>query len=143
MLSSVAKVILHTVDGGGDKVAFVPLGRNGSKGFAVVDEADLKMLQELGLSLSWNRNPTTGVVVAPAARASGSRVLVSRVILDCGPGQNVRYLDGDPTNLRRSNLEVNPNGYAIRRDRDFITPKGKSQQWGIIEHVYRTIKVED
>lgn len=122
---------------GGRKVAFVPLGRSGAKGSAVIYEADLLLLQELGLSLSWNRNPTSGVVVAPAKLASGDRIQVARVLLDLGAGQNVRYLNGDPTDLRRSNLEVNQEGWAIRRDRDFITPKGKGKQWGIVQHEYR------
>lgn len=134
MASEACRVIRHVEDGGGLRAALVPLGRASSKGVAIIEEEDLALLQELGLSLAWNRNPTTGVVVAPAGAASGNRVQVARVLLDLGPGENVRYLSGDPTDLRRSNLEVNPEGWAIRRDRDFITPKGKSRQWGAIAH---------
>lgn len=115
------RTIRHTIDEGGRKVAFVPLGRGGSKGIATIAEEDLALLQELGLSLSWNRMHSTGVVTAPTRKAPNSYVQVSRVLLDVGPGENVRYLDRDPTNLLRSNLEVNPQGWAIRRDRDFLS----------------------
>lgn len=129
------RIIRHTIDEGGQPVALVPLGREGEKGLALVDEDDLEMLTAIGLSLKWNRNLPTGVVIAPARRSSGCNVQVSRVILDCGPGENVRYRNGDPTDLRRENLEINRAGYAVRRDRDFLTPKDNRRTWGpAVEH---------
>lgn len=131
------RAIRHTIDGGGRKVALVPLGRRADRGNAIIDEADLILLEILGLSLRWNRHPRTGVVFAPAGYGSGGNVQVARVLLDCGPGENVCYLNGDPTDLRRDNLDINPDGYAIRRDRDFLTPPEKRRQWGpAIGHVY-------
>ncbi|MHA6690555.1 hypothetical protein [Devosia sp. A449] len=122
------RTIQHAGDG--NEISFVPIGQFASKGVAVIDTEDLLMLEELGLSLAWNRNSRTGYVFAPAARAVGRSVQVARVLLDCGPGENVRYLNGDPTDLRRSNLSVNPEGNATRRDRDFLTPKAERRAWG-------------
>lgn len=130
------RTILHIKDGGGSAaLALVPLGRGGSKGLATIAEEDLALLQELGLSLSWNRMAGTGAVTSPARKASNSYVQVARVLLDLGPGENVVYLDRDPTNLLRSNLDVNTNGHAIRRDRDFLSPNSK--KWGAIEHLWK------
>lgn len=47
------RTIVHMETQSGRKVAFVPLGRSGAKGSAVIYEDDLLLLQELGLSLSW------------------------------------------------------------------------------------------
>jgi len=136
-MANLERVIVHTIDGDGHRVALVPLGRAGEKGTAVVLEDDLALLESLGLSMRWNRNRGTGVVVAPAGGSSGGCVQVSRVLLDLGPGENARYVNGDPTDLRRQNLDINPEGYAIRRDRDYLTPKEKRKAWGpAIRHEY-------
>jgi len=97
MNSDSSRSILHTTDGGGRKVALVPLGRKADRGNAIIDDADLTLLEALGLSLRWNRHSVTGVVFAPAGHGSGGNVQVARVLLDCGPGENVSYLNGDPT----------------------------------------------
>ena len=77
--SGSARVIVHTIDGDGHRVALVPLGRTGEKGTAVILEDDLALLESLGLSMRWNRNRGTGVVVAPAGGSSGGCVQVSRM----------------------------------------------------------------
>lgn len=115
-------------------LAFVPLGVRGAKGVAVVHDDDLSMLEDLGLSMRWNRHPDTGAVFAPAPRASGGNVLVSRVLVNAGPGQNVTYRNGDPSDLRRENLSV-VSGNATRRDRNYLTPKSDRKAWGpSVEH---------
>lgn len=127
------RTIIH-VDHDGRELALVPLGRWGTKGHAVIYADDLAMLEGLGLSLVWNRNSLSGTVFAPAPRASGGNVQVARVLLDLGEGHIVRYLNGDPTDLRRENLCVS-DGNAIRRDRDFLTPKDRRRAWGPpVEH---------
>src|SRR5690606_15531058 len=74
---------------------------------------------------------------APTSASSGGSVQVARVLLDLGPGQNIHYRNGDPTDLRRDNLEINPEGNAIRRDRDYLTPPEKRKAWGPpVEHVF-------
>lgn len=131
------KIIDH-VQHAGRHLALVPLGRFGSKGYAVIEADDLNMVEALGLSLAWNRNQLTGTVFAPAVKASGGNVQVARVLLDLGEGQIVKYLSGDPTDLRRQNLSV-VDGNAIRKDRDFLTPKAERRPWGpAIEHRFRT-----
>lgn len=97
----------------------VPLGPGGNKGTASIASEDYSLLIELGLSESWNLSPR-GYVIAPCCRASGSSVLVARVLMDCGPGQNIIYLDRNRKNLLRSNLAVKRNGYALSRPRDFL-----------------------
>jgi len=129
------RTITH-VTHGGRELALVPLGRWASKGHAVIYTDDLTMLENLGLSLVWNRNSLSGTVFAPAAKASGGNVQVARVLLDLGEGQIVRYLNGDPTDLRRENLSV-VDGNAVRRDRDFLTPKDRRRPWGPpVEHEF-------
>jgi hypothetical protein len=45
------------------------------------------------------------------------------VLVDAGPGQQVKHKDGNPRNLRRGNLELVEGGNAIRRDRALLTPE--------------------
>jgi hypothetical protein len=135
--SPIHRTIRHIVDQDGNRIALVPLGRQGRFGNAIIGESDLELLDSLGLSLRWNRLAKSGQVVAPCSRASGSCVQVARVLLDLGPGENVSYRNGDHTDLRRSNLAVNPEGYAIRRDRDYLTPKKRRRSSGPgIRHIY-------
>jgi hypothetical protein len=120
----------------GLELALVPLGRFAAKGHALIYADDLVMLDALGLSLVWNRNRLNGTVFAPASRASGGNVQVARVLLDLGEGRIVRYRNGNPTDLRRENLQV-CDGNAVRRDREFLTPKQDRRPWGPpIEHSY-------
>ncbi|TYR33703.1 hypothetical protein FY036_06505 [Mesorhizobium microcysteis] len=131
------RAITHIVDEDSNPVALVPLGRKGEKGTAIILDEDLALLESLGLSMRWNRHTRTGIVVAPTSASSGGSVQVARVLLDLGPGQNIRYRNGDPTDLRRDNLEIKPEGNAIRRDRDYLTPKEKRKAWGPpVEHVF-------
>lgn len=134
-----SRTVIHTLDEAGRKVCLVSLGRNGEKGSAIIEEGDLSfMVNELGLSLRWNRIAKTGAVVAPAGNASGGSIQVSRVLLDLGPGENVRYLNSDPTDLRRENLAINYDGWATRRDRDYLTPKVNRKKWGPeLKHIFK------
>lgn len=103
-------------------VIAIPLGPNGSKGVAHIERDDWMFLLKLGLSPNWYLSPSGHPTVA-AHRAKGGRVTVSRVLLDAGPRQTVRFVDGNPRNLRRENLQLCDNGSATRRDRDFLTPE--------------------
>jgi hypothetical protein len=127
------RTIRHTVDGSGNKVALVPLGRQGSLGMAVIEEADFELLESLGLSFRWTKLAKSGQVMASCSRASGNSVQVARVLLDLGPGEDVKYLSDDRTDLRRGNLGLNPEGHATRRDRDYLMTKERRSR---IQHVY-------
>jgi hypothetical protein len=47
-------------------------------------------------------------------------LLVARALLDAGAGQIVRYLDGNPLNLRSENLRLVAGNGAIKRARDYL-----------------------
>lgn len=85
---------------------------------AVVDLDDFQSLMGMGLSVSWRIS--SGYVVAPSSNALGGYVSVARVLTDAGPGQIVRYIDGDRFNLRRSNLALEE-GHGRRATRDLVT----------------------
>lgn len=103
-------------------VVAIPLGPSGSKGVASIDAEDFQFLVKLGLSPNWHVSPS-GHPTAAAHRAPGGRVTVSRVLLDAGEKQKVRFADGNPCNLQRSNLQLVEGGAARRRDRDYLTPE--------------------
>lgn len=107
-------------------IVIVPLGRQGSK-HAFIDKADYDYLMKLGLSTAWHES-AGGYVAAVAHRARGNLINVARVLLNAGIGQYVRYVDGDPRNLRRSNLKLLKGGWAIRRDRAYLTPPERQRK---------------
>jgi hypothetical protein len=122
-MTRVMKIICgHDTDG--REIVYIPLA---GKGEATLYHDDFERLQELGLSLSWNRLPN-GYVTAPAYKAPGKSIQVARVILDAGPFERVKYINGDPTDLRSKNLCLLSGGGASRRDRDFISAKPRRVQ---------------
>ncbi|WP_139221370.1 hypothetical protein [Bosea sp. OK403] len=134
VLESLPDPIIHSLDEGGRRAVFVPL-LGGIRGYATIDEADFRSLLDAGLSSRWSIQ-VRGSVTAPCAGASGNTVSVARVLLDCGEGESVVYLNGDSTDLRRSNLSVSYEGNnAIRRDRDYIKPTSR-QKSTAIEHLF-------
>ena len=94
------------------------MGRAGATEAAIWED-DYKFIRRLGLSGNWSKLQRMHVV-ASARRPGGNHVLVARVLLDAKQGQGVRYLDGDPLNLRRENLKLMSHAGAIRRDRDYV-----------------------
>jgi hypothetical protein len=102
----------------GRKVAKVPLGKIGE---ASLWASDLAELIALGVSLNWTIAPPGSNQVRVHGRKDGDLLIVPRLIMDAGPNQQVKHLDGAKLNLRRENLFLVP-GYAIRRDRDCLTP---------------------
>ena len=114
-----SRPIRITVEGE-KKVALVPLGRAGSLEAAIYLE-DYETLMELGLSGNWFAIPPANYVSVSAKRGPGRKVLVARVLLDAGEGEVVKFLDGNPLNMRRDNLAVVPSKLGSRRDREFIS----------------------
>ena len=104
----------------------VPLGRSHDK-FAEIEQEDFDFLIKLGVSPNWNRLAPRDYVTASAKAASGSHIQIARVLLNAGPGEGIKYGDGNPLNLRRENLKVAENKGCIRRDRDFV----KSERRGL------------
>ncbi len=87
----------------------VPL-TNAPGASAIVDEASYADLRARGLTGPWflNDNGTgrkyvrTGVPVA--GQPKGTLLLIARLILGAGPGTVVRYANGNPLDLRFTNL---------------------------------------
>ena len=83
-----------------------------------LDSVDWDALIAAGYSPRWqiNRNSVGDPYVrVTRSRASGRAVTVSRLVMGAGPAQVVRFVDGNPFNLRRANMRLMP-GYARRRD---------------------------
>lgn len=96
-------------------IAIVPLSRNG-KSQATIDLEDYELLMSLGVSPNWQC--AGGSVVA---RTPKGPMLVGRILTDAKAGQQVRYLDGNPLNLRRENLIIKQGGFSLRNDREYLT----------------------
>ena len=93
-----------------NRVVRVPLGPRGMKGFATIDLDCWEKFIEKGFSGNLNAhfapNSDRLYVTAPSTAATGNNILVARVLMDAKRGEIVRYIDGDPTNLRKSNLRL-------------------------------------
>lgn len=120
-LSRIAHTVIHTTDENGEPIARVPLAR-GRQGWATLYEEDLRLLETLGLSMCWF-TLAKGHVAASAYKAKGKLLLVARVLLDAPAGQNVGYVNGDKSDLRRDNLKLSTHGRkSSQRARESITP---------------------
>lgn len=93
-----------TVMGG---CAFVPV-TNSPGHFVRVDLEDLRRLEARGKAGAWFLNGNGGRSRFVRTRRTGSRhlVQVARLITQAGPGEIVRYRDGDRLNLTRANLSL-------------------------------------
>jgi hypothetical protein len=78
-----------------DNLVTVPLSN--SNRTVTLDAVDFESLMAKGISPRWKLSQAGKVMV-------GNNHTVARLILDAGKGFRVRYLDNDPTNLRRTNL---------------------------------------
>lgn len=94
--------IWQYVENDTDLVTCVPLNKEGAKGTALVDPADYDELMKRGVSGNWYRTSNGHVGVA----VRGKNELVARLLLNLGPKEVVRFVDENPLNLRRANLEV-------------------------------------
>ncbi|MGE8227020.1 MAG: hypothetical protein ACN6RK_14655 [Stenotrophomonas sp.] len=79
----------------------VELARHGTK--VVIDTADLEAIAAAGISLNWSLGPDG----YPRVNVPGAGpCAVARLILGAKRGERVCYLDGNPLNLRGSNLTI-------------------------------------
>lgn len=119
---------IEVVDVGGRLLARVPLGRHNDftpQRYAEIWKDDFDFLCKLGLSSNWvsYRVKSKQYVSATASTMPGNRVLVARVLLDADAGQMVRFLDGNPLNLRRENLRLVAHNRGKVRARNFVYSK--------------------
>lgn len=110
------------VDDFGELVTLLPLTQAQR---AVISLADFVELQRTHGTV-WNATKRRGYYYATAPLLTkdtnkATPVTAGRVILGAGPGEAVRYIDGNPLNLRRSNLRIDrhsgPASRARREDR--------------------------
>jgi hypothetical protein len=96
---------------GEDELVKVPLVR--SEKTAILLEADFDDLMSLGISPRWKLYH--GQVIC---RNNGRNITIARLIRHAAAGGRVDNRDGDPTNLRRSNLVLRPgpSKYSARHD---------------------------
>lgn len=98
------------LDAAGVPVLAVPLDQHGQR-FAPVDPDKWVEMQEAGLIGLWgaNRNGSGVIKVrayAPMAGQGRSHFQVGRWILNLAKGEEVHFLNGDPTDLRVANMSV-------------------------------------
>lgn len=121
MTSTAPRAVRPAVDpSDGLRVVLVPLGNSGV--VTTIEADDYALLLGAGLSRPWVLNSNgrgRSYVRTSLPGIVGNLVSPARAFLGIGPNVVVRYEDGDPTNLRRSNLNVQP-GQARRQDRHCV-----------------------
>lgn len=120
---------IELVDVGGRLLARVPLGRHNKFSpprYVEIWKDDYDFLVKLGLSPNWSSYRVGGngyYVTASASDTPSHRVLVARVLMDANAGEIVRYVDGNPLNLRRENLRLVSHKRGKSRARNFVHAK--------------------
>jgi hypothetical protein len=105
--------IIHSFDNG-RKIVTVPLSN--SKERVKLWEVNYSELIKLGASPPWKY-----VQECIWVRNNGRDISVARLLLDCGPGQRVSFLNGDAGDLTRPNL-LRIAGPAKYHARDQLDP---------------------
>lgn len=104
----------------GKDLAIVPLGPNQHK-VAMIYKEDYEFLMKLGVSQAWNTLNKGGYVYAAShERGKATPVMIGRILLNAKKGQHVKYLDGDPSNLRRENMRLRYRSDVKRHDREIV-----------------------
>lgn len=89
--------VTHLRDTDGSAIVKVSLINQDAKE-AILNEEDFNLLISMGVSPCWLL--TSNLVLARG------RISIARLIVDAKPREKIKYIDGDPCNLRRSNLFV-------------------------------------
>lgn len=97
----------------------VPLDRKGRR-FAIVSEADYHRVQRAGATGAWLLNeaaPGRAYVrtMIRTGRGTSTLAMVARLIMDAGPRNVIRYINGDHLDLRPWNL-IMQKGRSKRAD---------------------------
>ncbi|MET4634922.1 hypothetical protein [Kaistia defluvii] len=105
----------------------VPLDNHG-RNHAIVGPRAYQRVLDSGLTGMWftNSNGHGRRYVRTAAPGSRSTLtLIARVIMDAGPGEVIRYANGDSLDLRVMNL-LSRRGKAKRRDSQIKVSRGNA-----------------
>jgi hypothetical protein len=108
--------VVHTLENG-RRIVIVPMSNSSRK--VKLLETDCKELDKLGVGLPWKWSLEQVWV-----RNAGRLIAVARLILDADKGEQVRYLDKDPTNLVRNNL-IRVAGSSKYKARERLRPAFK------------------
>lgn len=104
---SIKRKPIRFTDADGVTRYLMPLARPGIE--VVIDIADLDAIAAAGISLQWSQGadgyPRVGIP------GCGTQA-IARLILGAQPGERACYRDGNPLNLRRSNLTIGRIGDA-------------------------------
>jgi hypothetical protein len=91
----------------------MPLDDTDNPAICTINRADFNSLMDLGCSDVWWINKDGNVLCWGGL--SKRALVISRLILDAGPSEIVKYADGDNLNLRRSNLRIVKRGKGSKR----------------------------
>ena len=100
--------------------ALVPLGKEGKQGRAIIetDDWDRYLANDYSPRLRLNSSGNVVTGLSQSARGRSCDTTVARIILrsQAKKGHRVRYVNGDPKDLRRKNLELvrGKGGEALR-----------------------------
>lgn len=109
------KLEIDTTDG------IVTMSLANSPHKVTIDEKDLNELMTLPhIGLPWYLIQNRVTIKVRWAEGNKSHYInAGRLIMDCGPGEQVRFIDGDHLNLRGSNL-IKYRSHAKHRARDLL-----------------------
>ena len=116
-------------DEGKEQLVRVPLANSDKQ--AILFEADFDDLISLGVYPPWKLYQ--GHIVS---RNNGRVIAIGRLIRHAEAGQRVDTKDGDPCNLRRSNLVISPGPSKYAARGDLVRPyKSKIE----LQHTYEAV----
>jgi len=129
------RIIRHLIDENGKKVVHIPLDDK-AKRYAILFEEDYQNLIDLGLSPRWRIKQDRGAKrVMVWNRTTGYEVAVARLIVSAGAKQSVTYANGNPLDLRATNLVIGL-GKGLRNDRNDIRPSRNFTKHSLVKHEY-------
>lgn len=111
--------ILKRIDPNGDAVIGIMLS-NVCKTVWLLESDYLRLIQTYGVS-SWFVNKSGNGYEYVRTVHGGNNVQIARLILGLKTRANIRLKDGNPLNLRRSNLEPSKGDHRMN-------PRGKHQE---------------
>src|SRR6516165_11704459 len=128
------RIVRHLTDNG-HRLVNVPLDDR-AKRYAILFEQDYQNLMDLGLTPRWRVKRDRGAIrVMVWNRNTGYEVAVARLVVGAGSKQSVTYANGNPLDLRASNLVVGL-GKGLRNDRNEIKPSKHLTRKSVVRHEY-------